>query len=302
MDYKEEHLSLVQKSGLVDKAIEWLSENSNEQPTSTLGDYCELARDDVVKKYIKHDKSSSRQYLDLPRLLHDRHLRKTSYGNQSVRMLIGPIYAPSSSNRDTILQWAQRQNVNKRIHQGIWLGASHELFGASLSFQSFIKEINSELQKGERNSRLNILFQAAQKGDGSSYQATLQKANSFINRTDHNLMFFNKGKTDSHLEIMVFPGEHGCALIQYHAQVMPGMGLDRLTIPIGYFTTDPENVRYLWDILRSRIQSPVKKHNSNTEETSINQQLKCNSDELENLLMEHSQIKLQALVDKFNAK
>src|SRR5690606_19305531 len=36
MDYKEEHLSLVQKSGLVDKAIEWLSENSNEQPTSTL--------------------------------------------------------------------------------------------------------------------------------------------------------------------------------------------------------------------------------------------------------------------------
>ena len=301
VDYKDAHCSLVQKSGLVDTAIEWLKEQQNERPSSTLEDYCELACDDVIKRYIKQDYTSKRQYLDLPRLLHDRYLRKTSYNNQAIRMMIGPMYAPTSSNRETILQWVHRQSMNKQMHQGIWLGADHELFGASLSLQSFVKEMNCELQKGERNSSLNLVFQADKRG-GLNYQATCEKKNTFIYRIDSNLLSYLEGKIDTHLEMMVFPGENGCGLIQYHAQIAPELGLGRLTLPVGYFTTDPEVVSLLWNILRSRIQSKVTQFNTDTEVDCINEQLQCEPSKLDSMLVERSTMRLQALVDKFNNK
>lgn len=302
VDYKDENFSLVQKSGLIGKAIEWLTEQRSEYPSSTLEDYCELSCDEVIKRYIKHDYTSQRQYLNLPRLLHDRFWRKTSYNNQSMRMMIGPIYAPTSSNREMVLQWVQRQNMNKQMHQGIWLGADNELFGASLGLQSFVKEMNHELQKGERKSSLNLVFQADRRGP--NYQATLQKGNSFGSRIDNNLMSFLQGKTDTHLEIMVFPGENGCGLILYHAQTDPnlGLGLDRLTLPVGYFTTDPDGVSFLWKILRSRIQSKVTQFNSDIEVNSINEQLECEPSKLDSMLVERSVQRLQALADKFNNK
>ncbi|PSU22709.1 hypothetical protein CTM97_14360 [Photobacterium phosphoreum] len=300
IDYKDEHRALIQKSGLISKVIDWLSEQRVERPSSTLFDYCELANDEVIQRYIKHDKITGRQYLKLPHLLHDRFIRKTSYNNQAIQMMIGPMYAPTSSNRDTVLQWVRRQSKIKRMHQGIWLGADNELFGASLGFQSFIKEMNDELKKGDRNSSINLLFQAD--GHGNNYHSTLQKNNTFGTRTEGKLMSFITGKTESHLEMMVFPGENGCGLIQYHAQIDPKLGLGRLTLPIGYFTTDPERVRFLWEILRARIHSKVTAFNSNNEDKTINKQLECEPSMLDRILIDHSDQRIQALIDKFNNK
>lgn len=301
VDYKEDHSALVQKSGLTDIAIEWLMQQKTGRPTSSLQEYCELAADEVIKRYIKNDITGKRQHIDLIRLLHDRQQRKTSYGNQEIRMIIGPIYMPIASNRETIFQWLQRQSMNKRMHHGVWLGASNEFFGASLGLQSFIREMNHELQIGERKSSLNILFQAAPQG-AKNYQAILEKANTFGSRLETNLLSFSEGRTDSHLEMLVFPGENGCALIQYHAQVDVGMGLGGLTVPIGYFTTDPARVMMLWNILRSRIRSKVTGFNNDNEATSINEQLECEPNSLDQLLRERTATRLQALADKFNNK
>jgi len=301
LDYKDEHCALVQKSGLIGKAIDWLNEERSEHPNSTLSDYCELANDRVIERYIKQNFTTGHQRLDLPKLLHDRLNRKTSYNNNAMRMIIGPIYAPTSTNRDMVLQWAQRQRRNKRMHQGIWLGADNELFGASLGFQSFIKEINQELEKGDRNSSLNLIFQADGRG-GPNYHATIQKNNTFGARADGKLMSFLYGQTDTNLEMMVFPGENGCGFIQYHAQIDPKLGLGRLTLPIGYFTTDPVQVNSLWEILRSRIKSKVTKFNNDIEVTNINEQLECEPNMLNNMLVDQSEQLLQALADKFNQK
>ena len=300
MDYKDEHCALVQKSGLIGKAIDWLTEQRGECPSSTLEDYCELANDEVIKRYVKKDLASGCQYLDLLNLLHDRLKHRTFYSNQDVQMMIGPMYAPTSSNRDKVLQWAKRQSKNKHMHQGVWLGADNELFGASLGLQSFFKDMNNELQKGDRNSSLNLVFQADR--EGQNYHATLQKGNIFGTRTDGNLMSFVDGKTDTHVEMMVFPGENGCALIQYHAYLDPRLGLGRLTLPIGYFTTDPDRVSFIWKILRSRIQSKVTKFNSDNEVKSINEQLDCEPSKLDGMLVNRTELRLQALVERFNKK
>ena len=299
IDYKDEHSSLIQKSGLFGTAIEWLTEPRGERPSSTLYDYCELSGDEVIKRYIKYDDVDQSQFIDLSKLLYDRLMHKTSYNNNAVRMMIGPIYAPTSGNRDTVIHWAQRQNMNKQMHQGIWLGADNELFGASLGLQSFVKDMNYELQKGNRKSSLNLVFKADKQG-GNNYQATLHKGHTFGNRIEDNLMSFLEGKTDTHLEMMVFPGENGCGLIQYHARIDPGLGLGRLTLPVGYFTTDPGSVNFIWEILRSRIMSKVTKFNSDIEFESINEQLECEPSQLGTMMTERSNRRLQALADKFN--
>ncbi|MDE9437835.1 hypothetical protein KKI95_18370 [Xenorhabdus bovienii] len=76
----------------------------------------------------------------------------------------------------------------------------------------------------------------------------------FGSRTTDKLRVFAKGKSESHLEIMVFPGENGIALIQYHAKIDPSLGFGGLTIPIGYYTTEPNQVAFLWEQVRQRIQ------------------------------------------------
>lgn len=129
-----------------------------------------------------------------------------------------------------------------------------------------------------------------------------KKKNTFIYRIDSNLLSYLEGKIDTHLEMMVFPGENGCGLIQYHAQIAPELGLGRLTLPVGYFTTDPEVVSLLWNILRSRIQSKVTQFNTDTDVDCINEQLQCEPSKLDSMLVERSTMRLQALVDKFNNK
>lgn len=290
MDYSSEHTRLMESSGLKTEAINWLHERELEAATTTLEDYCDLAKDVVIRRYIGGDGK-----LELGRLLHDRQHRKTGYGNSTTqRMIIGPAYA--APNRDTFIKWAERLPRQQRMHQGIWLGATHELFGASLGLESFIKQMNSELGKSERGSRLNLVFQCDE-----GFRAQRLITNLFNSRTDDSLRLFKEGRSESHLEILVFPGENGMALVQYHAALDPSLGYAGLTLPIGYFTTDPEQVAQLWGQVQQRIQSPLRPADQpDVVLNSLDQQLGCTSAELAQLLVDNSEEKLKNLVAKFN--
>ncbi|ACR67608.1 hypothetical protein DBV23_06295 [Edwardsiella ictaluri] len=290
MDYSSEHTRLMESSGLKTEAINWLHERKLEAATTTLEDYCDLAKDTVIRRYIGRGGK-----LDLGRLLHDRQRRKTGYGDSATqRMIIGPVYA--ASNRDTLIKWAKWLPLNQRTHQGVWLGATNELFGASLGFGSFIKQMNTELGSGERNSRLNLAFQCDEE-----YRAQRLITNLFNSRTDGSLRIFQKGRSESHLEMLVFPGEQGMAVVQYHAALDPSLGYAGLTLPIGYFTTDPERVALLWAQVQQRIQSPLRSANQpEVVLDDLDQLLGCTSAELTQLLVDNSEEKLKKLVEKFN--
>ncbi|MBT9186128.1 hypothetical protein EXT51_01215 [Pectobacterium carotovorum subsp. carotovorum] len=290
MDYSSEHTRLMESSGLKAEAINWLHERKLETATSTLEDYCDLAKDIVIRRYIGRGGK-----LDLGRLLHDRQRKKTSYGDSvTQRMMIGPVY--TATNRDTLIKWAKWLPLHQRAHQGIWLGATNELFGASLGFGTFIKQMNTELGSGERNSRLNLAFQCDEE-----YRVQRLITNLFNSRTDDSLRIFKKGRSESHLEMLVFPGEQGIAVVQYHAVLDPSLGYAGLTLPIGYLTTDPEQVAQLWSQLQLRIQSPLRSAEQ-PEATlgDLDQLLNCSSSELAQLLVDNSEEKLKKLVAKFN--
>lgn len=290
IDYSHENANLMDVSGLRTKAIDWLHNRQHDPVTISFQQYCDLAKDSVVECYIRDNGT-----IDLLRLLHDRFRKKTSYGNQNTRMIIGPIY--SASNRGTIINWVERQSKSKPMHHGIWLGATNELFGASLGLETFMKKMNDELIQDERNSSLNLAFNLVP--NKYEEQRLLKRTLSY--RTDNKLRVFSDGVSESHMEILVFPGDNGCALIQYHAKIDPGFGFGGLTIPIGYFTTDPERVTYLWDKIRQRVRSdlaPFNSHEDNLE--ALNKQLKYCSPELEKLFQDESAQKLQSLLEKFN--
>ncbi|MDE9563204.1 hypothetical protein KKI93_03740 [Xenorhabdus bovienii] len=292
LDYKKEHSNLIDSSGLKTEAVDWIHNRLHEPATISLQQYCDIVRDPVIERYIKHG-----DILDLPRLLHDRFRAKTGYGHQNTRMMIGPIY--SAANRKTITSWVDRHSKNKRMHQGVWLGATNQLFGASLGLESFMKEINYELNQGERRSSLNLAFHLGEGHD--SYDERSRLKNTLSQRTDCKLCTFVDGTSESHMELMVFPGENGCALAQYHAKIDTSLGFGGLTIPLGYFTIEPDCVAFLWEQVRKRINSnltPFDNYEINLE--SLNKQLKYAPQSLNKLLEDESAQLLKNLVDKFN--
>lgn len=291
LDYKNEHANLMNASGLKTEAVDWIHNRPHEPATMSMQLYCDLVQDPVIARYIKRG-----DILDLPRLLHDRLHAKTGYGNPNTRMMIGPVY--SAANRETIMSWVDRQSKNKRMHHGVWLGATNQLFGASLGLESFMKDMNYELNQGERRSSLNLAFHLK----GGNYGERARLKNTLSQRTDGKLCTFDNGVSESHMELVVFPGENGLALVQYHTKIAQSLGFGGLTIPVGYFTTDPERVTFLWEQVRKRINSDLTPLNDqNIKLESLDKQLKCDPQNLNKLIEDESAQKLQDLMAKFNS-
>lgn len=293
MDYDSEHKRLIESSGLKAKAVSWLHERQHEEANTSLDDYYNLANDEVIRNYITSDGS-----LDLGCLLRDQLKGKTVYGHSTQQhIMIGPVYA--ASNRDVLLKWAERLPSHKRCHHGIWLGATQGLFGASLALESFLGQMNKELDTEERNSSLNLAFQI----EFDEFQALKQVKNVFGNRTENRLRVFEEGRSESHLEMMVFPGQHGIALIQYHAKLDPSLGFAGLTLPVGYYTTEPHQVERLWHKLQQRIKSPLRAPGQLEKSLDhLDNQLTCTPDKLDQLLIKEPEQKLQNLISKFNSR
>ena len=158
--------------------------------------------------------------------------------------------------------------------------------------------MNTELGSGERNSRLNLAFQCDE-----GFQARRLITNLFNSRTDDSLRIFQKGRSESHLEMLVFPGERGIAVVQYHAVLDQSLGYAGLTLPIGYLTTDPEQVAQLWSQVQQRILSPLRSADQpEVALEDLDQQLGCSSAGLAQLLVENAEKKLKNLMDKFNQR
>ncbi|MCG9647968.1 hypothetical protein L1D24_05200 [Vibrio brasiliensis] len=296
--FTDENKVLVTKSGLVSEAIKWLNGRTLDKPSSSIQDYCDTFNDPVIARYIKGDRICGTEYIDLPRLLHDRQFHRTGYKNKDTHMMIGPVYAPGSQNRDKLLSWAKYHAKNKPMHQGLWLVADNNLFGASVAFETFMKDMNHELSVGDRNSSLNLLYKMTDGNDDWERRRDIQ--NGFNNRCHGKLMSYEFGIQDSNVEIMVFPGNNGCALVQYHAPLHSNLELAGMTVPIGYFTTDPERVNFLWTHVRQRISSKVTRFNDDKAIIeSINKQLECDISQLDELLVDKSAEKLELLLSKF---
>ncbi len=72
---------------------------------------------------------------------------------------------------------------------------------------------------------------------------------SFKNRIG-SAYFINTLNDLDEAEVLVIPGENGFAYCQYHVTLDPDLGFPGLTIPIGYYTRDPERINILWEYLR----------------------------------------------------
>lgn len=290
LDYKIEHANLISSSGLKTEAVDWIHNRPHDPATISLQQYCDLTRDPVIERYIMRD-----DILDLSRLLQDRFRKKTGYGNQSIRMMIGPVY--SAANRATITSWVERHSKNKRMHQGIWLGATNQLFGASLGLEVFMKSINDGLTQDDRSSGLNLAFHL----EPDNYEERTRLRNTLSLRTEGKLCTFAKGTSESHMELMVFPGERGLALVQYHAKIDPSLGFGGLTIPVGYITTDPDRIAFLWGQLRRRISSDLIPFNNKEADLKLlNRQVQYDSESLDKVLEAESVQKMTDLMSKFN--
>lgn len=70
---------------------------------------------------------------------------------------------------------------------------------------------------------------------------------------------------------------------------------------MGYFTTDPSRVAFLWEEVRKRIASVLTPLNDQTNTLeALNKQLECKPGDLDMLFHDESTQKLQGLLDKFN--
>lgn len=239
--FSEDAKALVTNSGLVGFTSQYLEIMDTDTLNIDLDQYCKLFNDHVLVRYKKDS------YLDLKSLLMDRKRRKTGYGDERTRMIIGPIYL--GNNRELLFQWLNRQSKENQLKQACWFTPSGKLFGASLGLTQFCNEANKALEL--YGSMLNLLFSAPE------YDSVKKLKDRFKGRAT-NIRYFPEDLLLEPVEALIIPGEHGWAMVQYHTKVSPELGLCSLTIPIGFVTYDPERVNHIWNTLTRRIDLEAK--------------------------------------------
>ncbi|WP_322528799.1 hypothetical protein R5R73_03555 [Salinicola sp. LHM] len=241
--FSEKNHSLLSSSGLIGKATQYIDELPKRNMALSLGEYCDLVDDTVLSRYNRDD------WFDLEALLKDRRKRKTGYGSERTRLMLGPVYFENNSN---LLHWLSHQPKTAKLNKALWVPADTELWGASVKLGPFIQMVNSSLSDHE--SFLSVLSPAPDKADVSNlfkaYRGRIQ-----------NLTGFSKAKPLNNIEILILPGDPGWAMCQYHAYLNPKWGLGGLTVPIGYSTYDPIRVEQLWKIVRNRFPYADSHHN-----------------------------------------
>lgn len=132
-------------------------------------------------------------------------------------------------------------NEDESLPLAIWKPANSSLFGASANLKFHIESINEILKK--KGSEIITLFPYKDKSQN------YQMKESFKNRIG-SAYFINTLNDLDEAEVLVIPGENGFAYCQYHVTLDPDLGFPGLTIPIGYYTRDPERINILWEYLR----------------------------------------------------
>ena len=203
--------------------------------------FCELFGDEVLARYVSDNR------FDLSAWLLDRDHKKTGYGNQNTRALLGPVYL--KNNRIEIERWLKNFSAgseDKKVERIYWLPANVPLWAASGSdLTEFIAKIDNVLKKSDDSHEgLVTLFPTKINDD----HFNLRK-NSFSPRLPHGIALYNASPLDR-VELMVFQGLF--AIAQYHLQPNKTSGI---TIPIGFITSDPDRMARIENVLKERLKT-----------------------------------------------
>ncbi|QDA57219.1 hypothetical protein [Thermomonas aquatica] len=218
---------------LESQVADYLAQESLPSATPSVEDYCELVGDEILARYVhKND-------VALAKWLADRDARKTGYGTQETRALLGPIYL--TGNRTTLINMLKHtegdEGASRIAH---WLPSSVPFWAANSSeLVDFAPKLQRALGR-EDDGRLVACFC----GYDSSEKWLKKKFNS---RVPHAVLFSGNVALDR-VELLVVPER--LVVAQYHLQPSTASAI---TLPIGFASTDPERVKKVTRVLTSRL-------------------------------------------------
>lgn len=204
----------------------------------TLQDYCQEFKDEVLARYLDD------RGLDINTWLIDHKDRKTGYGTQETRALIGPLY--DNNNRITLgrmLEDLSRNWSEGQIHSALWLSSSVPLWAANATLLSdFCRKTAERLSEAPHTKgRITAIFSFEDKKEFG------QLKNTYFNRIPNGIAFKGSDLQDR-FEIFLVPGQ--LAVVQYHFQPSDESAA---TVPIGYITYNPERVAHIDNFLNARL-------------------------------------------------
>lgn len=201
-------------------------------------DYCQEFSDEVLARYLDD------RGLDINTWLVDHKDRKTGYGSQETRAIIGPLY--DNNNRITlgrILENLSRDWPEEQIHSALWLSSSVPLWAANATLlNDFCRKTSEKLSKAPHmKGRITAILSFDDKKEFGQLRST------YHNRIPNGIAFEGADLQDR-FEIFLIPGQ--LAVVQYHFQPTDESAA---TVPIGYITYDPARVEHIDNFLNSRL-------------------------------------------------
>ncbi|PSV66785.1 hypothetical protein CTM95_10585 [Photobacterium angustum] len=212
--------------------------------------YCQLAQDDVLRKF-------SRGYrMDYSSWMKAREESKTGYGSSDTRGLFGPLYL--LENRNDALQWIRQtlhefdDNTDLNV---LWMPSNVPFWGAnSEELDIFVQALKKSLEQKDSDLKISFIHQ----GDNWGVRQNLKAVFPYGLSTPLTL---------DRMELFIIPGVFG--MVQYHGQPNADSGI---SLPIGYMTKDPDRLEHLESLLKSRVGDirnlvvswdPIRGNNSN---------------------------------------
>lgn len=202
--------------------------------TPSIEEFCQVVGDEVLGRYSREGE------FDLGRWLADRDAKKTGYGTQETRALLGPVYL--TNNRTTLVNLlkphAEDETVARLAH---WLPASVPFWAANSSeLVDFVPKLQRALCRSE-DGRLVACFG----GPDSSAQRGLKRR--FHSRIPHAVWFAGSAELDR-VELLVVPER--LVVAQYHLQPSKHSAV---TLPLGFVSTEPDRVARVTKVLAGRL-------------------------------------------------
>ena len=218
---------------LESQVADYLAQASLPSATPSVEEYCELVADEVLARYTRGDEVAIAKWLA------DRDARKTGYGTQETRALLGPIYL--TGNRTTLVNMLKQTEENAGSSQiAHWLPSAVPFWAAN---SSELVEFAPKLQRAlgrEDHGRLVACFCGHDSNDK-------WLKNKFNSRLPHAVLFSGNVALDR-VELLVVPGR--LVVAQYHLQPSASSAI---TLPIGFASTDVERIERVTRVLTNRL-------------------------------------------------
>ncbi|MBO0408870.1 hypothetical protein [Aeromonas hydrophila] len=201
-------------------------------------EYCQEFNDIVLARYLDD------RGLDINTWLIDHKDRKTGYGTQETRAMIGPLY--DNNNRITLgrmLEDLSKDWSEGTTHSALWLSSSVPLWAANgMLLSEFCRKTSEKLSEAPNaKGKITAILSFDDKKEFGQLRST------YHNRIPNGIAFKGSDLQDR-FEIFLVPGQ--LAVVQYHFQPSDDSGA---TVPIGYITCDPIRVAKIDTFLNSRL-------------------------------------------------